>query len=341
VSQPIYHVCVPSGNATGNPCVATSSTPLAVVAVDQYGNRVSGVSVTIATATPQSPPGSPISTGGTKTALTQGGTPGVAPYGEAPFTNLTIGSLQTYVLNASASGITAGASGNFRIVADLQGCAGKSQCKNSAGNGKGSNAVQYAFGQINSTSTFSSVVLTTQFSAGTDTSNECGTNHTIGDSVELRAAGGTVIPTTNGYMLLIIPKNTLKANGVLSRGTPSFNVCLGAIYLGDTIGNAYGTSTAPAWLGKTTSGSGLVAARTELDSAASVWRYWGIPADCGTAGLHANDPCIYLRTKQKSAITTLVNQGVLATGADTNMHDADLAIVIRKPNPWDGRVGGY
>src|SRR5207302_3033995 len=167
-----------------------SSTPSAVVAVDQYGNRVANVTVTIASATPQSPPGSPISTGGTQSAVTQTGMPGVAPYGEAAFTNLTIASLQTYTLNATASGVTAGVSGKFRIVADLQGCAGKAQCLNNAGNGKITNLLQYAFGQINSTSTFSNVVLTTQFNAAADTSNMCGTNRTIGDSVELRAAGG-------------------------------------------------------------------------------------------------------------------------------------------------------
>src|SRR5205807_2394341 len=120
--------------------------------------------------------------------------------------------------------------------------------------------------------------------------------------------------------------NTLKADGVLSRGTPSFNVCLGTIYLGDTHGNAYGSGNSGLrWQGKKTTASpdGLAIVMTDT-SLIGVSRFWGVPALCGAAGLRPSDPCIFKQTKQKSDITALVNQGILAAGADTNMHDADL-----------------
>ena len=86
----------------------------------------------------------------------------------------------------------------FRIVQDLAPCSGAHQCKNNTGNGKTGNFIQYAFGQITSgttsTQTYSDVLLTTQFTAGSETSNQCGDNKTIGDSTELRGAGPSVRP---------------------------------------------------------------------------------------------------------------------------------------------------
>jgi len=346
-NEPIYSFCNPLGAVLPHPCATAPSSPptspssssaTKVLAIDQFGNRVSGVSVTIGT----SPSTALV---GTNPTSTQGGTLGVAPYGEAWFNTLSIAATNTYQLTATKTGPPGGnaISAKFRIVQDLAACSGSHQCKNNTGNGKTGNFIQYAFGQITSgttnTSIYSDVLLTTQFTASSETSNQCGSNRTIGDSTELRAAGPSVTTTSTGYLVLIIPKNTLKFDGVLNRGTPSFNVCLGTINLGGGSNGLYGSNTASPWNGKLPSGSPL---RTPVfDSAANVFRYWNIPANCGTAGLTSTDPCIYMRTKQKSDITALMNQGILAAGADTNMHDADLAIVIRKPNPWDGKGGIY
>ena len=311
-----------------------------MLAIDAYGNRVSGVSVTMGTS-----PNTPLS--GTN-PVTRGWYPGVRiteRHRSVDSTNptlhpLTIAATNTYQLTASGAGNAT--SDKFRIVQDLAPCDNSHQCKNNTSNGQTGNFTQYSFGQITSTGTYSDVLLTTQFTSGSDTSRQCGNNRTIGQSTELRAAGPTVSTTSTGYLVLIIPKNTLKADGVLSRGTPSFNVCLGALYLGDGSPGSYG-GTHTAWIGKKTSGNGLAPANPVLDPLSGFIRYWAPPANCGTAGLHADgsDPCIYLRTKQKSDITALVNQHILAPGADANMHDADVAIVIYKPNPWDGKGGIY
>jgi hypothetical protein len=156
----------------------------------------------------------------------------------------------------------------------------------------------------------------------------CGTNQTIGQATDLAVAGagaaGTA-PTTT--MVLVLPKNTLKAFGITSRGVPHFNVCLGALDL---------TGSVPAgWKAKGTTSGSLV---TTVQGAEG--RYWGTPADCGTAGLVASDPCIALRTKQ--AATARAALGMTAAEfATLGIKDADLVIIIRKGSPWDAKGGSY
>jgi hypothetical protein len=74
-------------------------------------------------------------------------------------------------------------------------------------------------------------------------------------------------------------------------------------------------------------------------------RYWGAPADCGTVGLHADDPCIGLRTKQvATARAYLVTQKHVMTDAEFNqlgIKDADLVVIVEKTSPWDGMGGLY
>ena len=94
-----------------------------------------------------------------------------------------------------------------------------------------------------------------------------------------------------GYQVIVIPKQTLKDSGVLSRGTPSFDLCFGAIW---TPG---GTPTT-IWKGKKPSGSGLQNAvpATDFEMERSADR--AIPTNCGARkNPVATDPCIALEDK--------------------------------------------
>src|SRR5206468_12209401 len=101
-----------------------------------------------------------------------------------------------------------------------------------------------------------------------------------------------------GYQLIVVPKNTLKASGVLSRGTPSFDICFGAIWTSTTI-------SPTAWQAKPLTGTRLISANPVPDGFGTT-RYWGLPTNCGTAGVALGDPCIPLPTKQPSDVVALL-----------------------------------
>ena len=110
VSTPIYSVCGPAPAGATNQCaVPPSSTPVKVLAIDAYGNRVSGVGVTIG-ASPS------VTVGAGNTGTSVGGTPGVAPFGEISFSTLSIATAGTYRLTASAAGGVSGLSNQFNVV---------------------------------------------------------------------------------------------------------------------------------------------------------------------------------------------------------------------------------
>jgi hypothetical protein len=141
-------------------------------------------------------------------------------------------------------------------------------------------------------------------------------------------------------MLIVIPKDTLKASGVLSRGTPSFNVCVGLIYLPDPNPSNPAVNAGRRWTGTNAAGTGTVLATPLFDSVAGLYRFWGTPANCTPAGVSStnsgNDPCISLRTKKKSDVLS-----ALGADAAAQMNDSDLGIIVNKPYPWDGKGGVY
>ena len=333
INTPIYNTCAPGGT----PCAASSNT-VKVTARDQYGNLAG-----------PGAPGADGTTAAIKVVIqkdTSGGTTigpntgtatsnGVASFGSSLVLSGTFtGHLKLYASTSSPA--TSTTSDDFRIVNDLAPC-NAAVCKNNIGNGGNSQNLQYLFGQIKANGTYTATTLTTQFVPENQINNRCGSNNTVNMGVELRATGADVNATSTGYMLMIIPKATLKADGALSRGTPSFNVCLGALFLGDAT-NAFGSQHAP-W--NTISGPATERQDTIAVDGDTYYRYWGAPANCGARGLTAQDPCIFLRTKQKSDVTALITQGILSAGADANMKDSDLGIVIKKPSPWDGKGGVY
>jgi hypothetical protein len=318
---PIYSVCRPPSASATNPCGLAApsgpSTPVKVLARDHYSNHVLQTVITIG----KDPAGT-----GLGSATTANG---VADFGD-----LTgIGSIGDFKLKAAAaSGTVTTVSVQQRIVNDLDACDNQ-VCKNNTDNGNATKR-QGAFGEVSTTSDFfvagtSNVLLTTQFLAGSTVTDQCGSNKNIGDATEIRVEGLGVTSTAPATrMVLIIPKDTLKAFGILNRGTDTFQVCLGAFYIGDP-------NVVPSpWSAKViTKKGGLTPSVHKADS-----RFWGVPADCGTAGLAATDPCIGLRTKSSPTVQSYLGM-TDAEFATLNIKDADLVIAIEKPFPWDGRAG--
>ncbi len=325
LGYPINSECLP-GSLTANPC-GPDSIPTKVQAVDAYGNVKNDIPINITS--------DPSGVTGTLSGSTDAN-------GEATFANLVIGvvgnpagtGLKTLI---ATSGAATDTSDSFSVVNDLSACDG-TECKNNTSNGKAANAgLQKAWGRITTGGDFfvagsTNVRLTTEFSLG-GTSGQCGSNVTIGDSTDLKISGlgtGDTAPSTT--MVLVIPSDSLKFYGITSRGTPSFNVCLGAL-------NVDPDSHATTWqqknLGKK---GGLKASTSTADDPDD--RAWGVPADCGTTGLIASDPCIGLRTKSANQAQTYLGL-TSAEFAQLGISENDLVIVIEKGAPWDGKGGVY
>ena len=327
-NTPIYNTCVPSGGTA--PCAlagVSGSTPVQVTAKDLFGNLAGpGSPGADGTTAPISVTIKKDSSGGS-TLGSASTSNGVAAFGDA----LKIVPTGNTKLHA---GTTAGTSptqlsSQFAIVNDLEACDNQ-LCDNNASNGKA--IVQKAFGKITTGSDFftpsTNVRLSTQFVPGSQVTGRCGNNQTIGDATDLLVAGAGAAGTAPvSTMVLVLPKDTLKALGITSRGVPNFNVCLGALDLSGSV--------AAGWKAKGTGPGGLI---TTVQGAEG--RYWGTPADCGTAGLSASDPCIALRTKQ--AATAQAYLGMTAAEfAALGIKDADMVIIIRKQSPWDAKGGSY
>ncbi len=311
-AQPIYSICVPTNAVAPNPCgvAAANSTGVQVLARDLYGNRVLPTSITLKRDGTSSPTWTASTVDGVADFLNQ---PKITPTGN-------------FKLRATATGSADGVSAQARIVDGLQACDGP-LCENQV-----SSANVRSFGRITTGDDFydpgaTNVLLTTSIVPKAALAGKCSSNpFTDGSDLRVTGAGlGVTIPTTS--MLIVIPKETLKATKKNNIGTPHFNVCLGALWI------AAGAPT-QGWTGK--NASGALVTTTNPDSSDPL-RYWGTPADCGRAGLSATDPCIQLRTKQRSDVASTL--GLTLAQVSTFMTDADLAIVVRKPFPWDGRGG--
>jgi hypothetical protein len=337
----IYSSCVSSAVGSADPCT-TASTPVKVLAIDAYGNRVPNVSIAIGTT-----PNVASFTGDTPQTTSNGIATSV-PYGEAWFSTLSIGTISgtktdAYTLGASATG-AAGISESFRIVSDLANCVGQTTCTNKTTN----NSIQKpenTFSQVKATSGTLGIVQTTNFSdPSLDVDGQCttvrGKSKTIGNAVDVRLVGaiGTSAPTTT--MLMMIKQQTLKFYGISSRNAASFNVCLGAKYLPET-----GTPTRPWWgIDK----QGKAKAATQGLDADLINRYWGVLADCSASFIVSTyDPCVQLKTKSASALAAQMSQvtGTTWTVSDVNtklnFYDGDVAILQRHPYPWDGKGGSF
>jgi hypothetical protein len=300
--------------------LGTTYVPVKVIALDTFGNRVGGITVTM-TSSPDSPTDSTDDLDGTKTGSTNDSAAfGTSPYGEAAFGTLSITKYGQYRLTATA-GTLAGTSASFEIVADLVKCTGSS-CK-STGASAGTN-LQITYSSLTGVTTLSGVTLTTSF-IGDATDAEC-TGSGFGELSEVRVQGGDVATAQPAFQLaMIIPKATLQNLNLTSRAADTYNLCLGATRLDD------GTE---GWTGRETVDGPLVTLTDPDDDGF----FWGFVADCGTAGLDADDPCVSLKTKnagQLQSVLGMTRNEFRALG----FASSDLALVIEKPFPWDGKMG--
>jgi hypothetical protein len=129
----------------------------------------------------------------------------------------------------------------------------------------------------------------------------------------------------------VIPRDALKFYGIASRGTGTFEVCLGALNISDVDDSA----VTPWQQKKIVKKAVTLVASTRVGD-----RFWGVPADCGTAGLADSDPCIGLRTKNVSQVQSYMGLTAAEITA-IGVRDSDLMIVIDKQFPWDGKGGVY
>ena len=344
IGTPILASCV-SG---GSPCGPTSLS-VTVTAKDHYlnlagpgapGADASNAAINVVIKKDTS---SGVVIGPTGGTATNGG---IASFGTSlilcdvkpsPCTSSFTGHMKLYAFVATSMTVhTTSGNPDFRIVNDLASC-GSTACITKANDP--SNSPINSWNQITGSFTGVGTLQTTSFLGGAgqfdNGATGCGltTRKYIGDGFDQRVFSA---PSAGiqGYQVIVLPKNTLKASGVLSRGTPSFDLCFGAIW---TPG---GTPTA-LWRGKTTSGTGLTNAVQHTDADQTV-RYWAVPANCGTATLDPSNPCIALRTKQRSDVVALIPG--ISSQINTLMSDGDIAFVVRTGtpsslSPWDG--GGH
>ena len=294
-----------------------SSVPIKVLATDTYGNRVGGVNVTI------DDDDAAVPMGGTKSATTASGTPGVETYGEASFGTLSLDVLGTYSLLATSGALSA-TSDEFEIVADLALC-DESPCKNT---GKFNNGTtpQTTYGTA-SGDFDNNVVLTTSF-IDLDTGVEycAGDDLTFGETTEVRVqdaeAGGVTAAEPDFSVALLYPRATLQYLDITSRGVPSFQVCLGATRL---------DPAAPIWQAKTSADDATLINATLIDGA-----YWGWVPDCAAVTTLPGNPCIVVRTKDASVLQAALGLNN-ADFKKLGFKSGDLALVVSKPWPWDGK----
>jgi hypothetical protein len=320
LSQPIYSTCTPPGSGL-NPCgVPPASAGTKVLAIDQFGNRVGGVSGVAITKTAGS---GTLTNGGARSTAT--GTPGVAPYGEASFDTMTINALGSATLRAASGSLTV-ATTSLRILDDLEACDGHN-CDNLANTN--ANVRSYALintdGDFFDTSQQTNVILDTAIAPVGDFASKCTGASPFTSGPDIRVVGSginTTAPMTT--MVIIVPKDVLKAKGITARNASSFNVCLGALWIDSQ-------NTPTPW---TVKGGGSAQTRGTGDPL----RYWGTPADC-IPNVVATSPCIDLRTKQAADVANYLH--MTAAQVATFMKDSDVAVIVKKPWPWDGKGGLY
>ncbi len=66
-----------------------------------------------------------------------------------------------------------------------------------------------------------------------------------------------------------------------------------------------------------------------------VW--FGVADDCTKFAANSANPCVALKTKQVADVQTYLNGLGYTINVSQFMKDSDLAIVIRKASPWDGK----
>jgi hypothetical protein len=321
IGDKVYHVCSPAAPSAADPCLS-SSPPVQVLALDLYGNLALPTLVSVKVN----------NTGSAYTGTTVDGIASIT----SPTAPVAPGTSGSFSLTASASGAASKVSNSVQAVNDLEACVGAT-CDNGATN-QASNK-QSSFGKIfKGEANFGGanpVTLQTQYLAFDNGQCGDGSAKTVGQTTEIKTTGTGVTATAPDFSLVLVyPKNTIKNAGYTSRGPDGYNICLGATWIGD--------GTPSPWLAKSSlkKGAPLVAA-TQDPNNANV--YWGYLPECSdlTAAQRETNPCISLRTKQAATLRAAVVPNIMSASDFTTlgMKDADIAIVISKPFPWDGKMG--
>jgi hypothetical protein len=326
VSTSIYSVCVPPAATSTSPCApagATGSTGVRVLVRDAYGNLVRPTVVSLA-----------IDGGATLVPATANiqTSNGIADFGDLPTAPATQ-SLEGIQLRAQASSGGDAISRSFQIANDVKACANNVACVNKANDG----TQEKIYNQITATSgqffgTGRNVLLRTQFydesTFGAD-ATACGPSTLVGQGQEALPEGAGAAaskPTTK--MLIVISAAYLKSKGISARSATSFNACVGARWIG--------TDSPPTdgWTAKALKGGGTV--KTHADSNGV---YWGLARPCGSLPKGSADPCIDLATKNAADVKKYFN--LSASDTANLITNGDIAIVIRKLSPWDGKGSVY
>ncbi len=239
-------------------------------------------------------------------------------------------------LKAATANGASGLSQVFLLAPDARACNGQ-RCENTASAGAQGAGNQKSFNVLTTAVTdgffvqgTTNVRLTSQFLPGGTftTSNRCGAGQVVGQGSEAIVAGAGIVstrPTTT--MLIVIPKETLLAQGLTSRGASSFPLCVGATWVD--------TGTPIAWTAK----GGKKGTTPAKEDPSGSKTYWGFALDCSDLPANSPNPCADLRTKNTTAVETYFGWDPATTAQF--MRDSDLAFVIRMGFPWDGKGAVY
>ncbi len=317
IATPIYSVCVPSGGTA--PCaLSPSSTGVRVLVRDQWGNTVLPTLITL---------GVGASTTGLGTATTSNG---IADFGNQP----SIAAISSPTLRAHAPTGSDGISASFQIAVDVSGC-DNTLCKNTAiGN------LQKGYDQITTSGDFyngttTNVLLRTQFlgtssfpTGAQSSTNGCGPSTLVNQGQEALPKGAGVqatAPTTT--MLIVISKDYLKQKGLYLKNPFQFSLCVGATWIGA------GPAPANGWIGHDPK------LRPVVTHADVNGVYWALANDCFVFLPNTSNPCIAVRTRFAFDVQKYFHWTAAQTAA--YMQDGDLAFIVKKNSPWDGKGGVY
>lgn len=330
-ATPIYSFCAASG-VLATPCktIAGGSGGVAVLAIDQWGNARPGDAVGLKYQTVSQQVGS--ATDFVPVASQTTDTNGIAFFGD----NLTIGSPGTYQLQAS-SGAVIGTSTTFQVVADLVACTTAScVTKATASSGR-----HIAYGKVVAgQSTFQTTLVTNQFAASAIGNCAASATYVRATDFDTEIRPISQIPTVDPLtqtkpsttVALIVPNAVLQDGGFTNRAINTWNVCVGAQWIG------LPPTPTSGWLAKT----GPFATTLLPTSLGAGDYFWGWAPDCSalTAAQRATgNPCISLRTKNSSELGAALGLNATQVAA-LPFKSSDLAVVVTMSFGWDGQYAG-
>jgi hypothetical protein len=187
-------------------------------------------------------------------------------------------------------------------------------------------------------STFQTTLVTTQLVGSSLNCAESASYFRVTDvDTEIRPISQipTVDPLTqtkpSTTVALIVPNGVLQSDGFTNRAINTWNVCVGAQWIGPPPAPTNG------WLAKTGPFATTLAA-TALGTD-GYFRGWAPNCSALTATQRATDPCISLRTKNASELGAALGLNASQVAA-LPFKSSDLAVVVTMSYGWDGQFAG-